>query len=316
MNAKDFNTNETAASMDDMQCACEQMWGIGQDIAFSKLLKPTKNQQWELIDDYNIRARRIAATYARIYLELEDWSDPEKIGRFYWMALGAFASKTVACTLETLQIKLAPNASDILAMGNFWLFMDVVPIHWYWATDPDSFDQCAPKRNNVTGYPKQVHAQLMQLPWYDKARQAIKDFEVSPEIEKAYALIKKCELAELSQKPDTQLQLLNAVVEHEQKNILQPLIYEHPWFSQLIKIQRLSLIKMISPEFEIIFTHACSLEDEELKSVAPEDTKLEDYDSRLDWMKQAIGKFHKLMQSRNELMLQELTHIASWISMQ
>ncbi|WP_111640711.1 DUF2515 family protein [Marinimicrobium alkaliphilum] len=50
------------------------------------------------------RARRIAATYARFYLETEDGGDPSKLGRCYWMALGTFASKTVACLLDTWQL--------------------------------------------------------------------------------------------------------------------------------------------------------------------------------------------------------------------
>ena len=29
-----------------------------------------------------------------------------KLARYYWMALGAFASKTVACAIDSLQIKM------------------------------------------------------------------------------------------------------------------------------------------------------------------------------------------------------------------
>ena len=48
--------------------------------------------------DYAFVTRLLAAIYARFYLEQEEGGDPAKKGRFYWMALGTFASKTVACS--------------------------------------------------------------------------------------------------------------------------------------------------------------------------------------------------------------------------
>ncbi|WP_157451420.1 DUF2515 family protein [Caldimonas taiwanensis] len=53
-----------------------------------------------------MRARRLAAIYARFYPELEDGGKPQWKGRFYWMALGAFASKTVACSLEMVRVNM------------------------------------------------------------------------------------------------------------------------------------------------------------------------------------------------------------------
>jgi hypothetical protein len=53
-----------------------------------------------------VRARRLAAIYARFYPELEDGGKPQWKGRFYWMALGAFASKTVACSLEMVRVNM------------------------------------------------------------------------------------------------------------------------------------------------------------------------------------------------------------------
>jgi hypothetical protein len=77
------------------------------------------------VDNYAVRARRIAATYARFYLEMEDGCDVTKKGRFYWMALGAFASKTVACSLEDIRVTSIKTVKEGLGKGNLWLFNDI-----------------------------------------------------------------------------------------------------------------------------------------------------------------------------------------------
>lgn len=47
------------------------------------------NNEYEFIGLYAARARRIAATYARFYLETEGGGDTDKLGCYCWMALGA-----------------------------------------------------------------------------------------------------------------------------------------------------------------------------------------------------------------------------------
>src|SRR5688572_18652283 len=91
-------TNTTAGSCTAVQCDCHTMWSMAQQFAYLRLANETGAFKAQLVKGYSVRARRIAATYARFYLEQEDGGNSALKGRFYWMALGAFASKTVACT--------------------------------------------------------------------------------------------------------------------------------------------------------------------------------------------------------------------------
>ena len=49
---------------------------------------------------YSSRAQRIAGAYARVFLEDFEHGKPERLGRFYWAGLAAFASKQVAFTIQ------------------------------------------------------------------------------------------------------------------------------------------------------------------------------------------------------------------------
>ena len=97
-------TNTTPQSCVTVKCDCNTMWSLAQQFCYLRLSTPTDDFKSVLITDYAVRARRIAATYARFYLEQEQGGDIKKKGRFYWMALGAFASKTVACALDAWQV--------------------------------------------------------------------------------------------------------------------------------------------------------------------------------------------------------------------
>ncbi|MET1254927.1 DUF2515 family protein [Aliikangiella maris] len=74
------------------------------------------------------------------------------------------------------------------------------------------------------------------------------------------------------------------------------------------------LIRWASPTYEIVFTHACSTRDEELKSVAPDDLVVEDLQSRMDWIGDAAQVFHGLMQKKKSFMHKELKIIAGWVN--
>lgn len=100
-------TNEKLGSYVEVIADCQTRWGAAHQFAYMRLGENLDKQTltFDLLDCYYTRARRIAATYARFYLETEDGCDQAKKGRFYWMALGAFASKTVSCLLGSWQIK-------------------------------------------------------------------------------------------------------------------------------------------------------------------------------------------------------------------
>jgi hypothetical protein len=140
--------------------------------------------------DYVARARRIAATYARFYLEQEEGCDPALKGRFYWMALGAFASKIVACSFEMYRIRALGIISDTvyegLGQGNFWLFMDISAWQWYHTKYNSTFEKCLASRNATT-YTSDVKEQVQKLPWSADSLSKINNMQPTAPLEQDFA---------------------------------------------------------------------------------------------------------------------------------
>lgn len=108
---------------------------------------------------------------------------------------------------------------------------------------------------------------------------------------------------------------LLAIADHEQGVILQPLIYDDPDFAFWVKLDRAPVVNLISPAKELVFSSACTTDDAKLKSVAPEETKLEEFESRMKWIGKAAQKFHSLMQLNKTYMENELRTMAGWVDM-
>jgi hypothetical protein len=327
-------TNTTPHSRAPAQFDCNAMWCLAQQFSTVRLCMHTGRLKGHLVDNYAVRARRIAATYARFYLEMEDGCDVTKKGRFYWMALGAFASKTVACTLEAWQIQsmsytltkevngvtvrfilLSRTIKESLGKGNLWLFNDISGWHWYYAKYPAHFDQCISSRN-AANYLPPVQKQMNQLPWKAEALPKINNMQVSGYIREGFAKVKAFENeTNPTRRPTIQLDHLLAIADHEQGVILQPLIYDDPDFAKWLGFQRMAWVKWASPNLELVFTHACTTDKAELKSVAPDDTVLERLGSRMTWIGDAAKQFHGLMQKYPVFMENEIRTIAGWVDM-
>lgn len=312
-------TNSNPKSCVTVKCDCATMWSLAQQFSVVRLSTVTGDMKATLIKNYAVRARRIAATYARFYLEQEDGGKPDKKGRFYWMALGAFASKTVACTFEFWQVKglgLVSSATrEGLGKGNFWLFCDISGWHWYYSNYPRAFDTCLASRNSDQ-YVDAVKKQVKQLPWNDKALPKLNGLAVSPHIKAGFSKVKEIEnTSNLTKRRQLQLAHLLDIANHEQGVILQPLIYDDPEFAKWIKVQRNPWVEWASPNLELVFSSACSTDKADLKSTAAEDTKLEDLASRMKWITKAADKFHQLMRERTAYMEGELKQMAGWVAM-
>lgn len=317
-------TNTQEDSVCTLQAGCDTMWSLAQQFAYRRL--STREQgvvfpaKRSIYSNYAHRARIIAATYARFYLELEENGNPKKKGRYYWMALGAFASKTVACTLDLNRVdigKMAPDFTglgyvrDGLGKGNFWLFQDIAPTHWYHNYSPGTFDQCLDTRGE-NGCHQQVIDNMKRLPWADTALPTLKYLPISGFIKSAFATVKSIEKTTgKRERAEYQLSHLMDIAQHEQGVILQPLMYDDPEFAKWVQYQR-GWMSWLSPELELVLTHACETKDPKLKSVAPEETVLENFESRMSWIKQAAKQFHNLMQTKNEFMEKELRTMAGW----
>lgn len=313
-------TNTKANSCVEVKCDCNTMWSLAQQFSYLRLSTPTDDFKSELVGDYVVRARRIAATYARFYLEVEDGGDPGKKGRYYWMALGAFASKTVACLFEKFQIQtqalvLTKKTKEGLGKGNFWLFQDISAWHWYYSNYNSSFDMCLANRD-ASQYVPAVKLQMNKLPWKGDALSKINNMKVSKDIKDGFTKVKEFEdQTDRRKRPSLQFEHLLAIANHEQGVILQPLIYDDPDFAKWVRVDRWPVVSPFSPAKELVFSHACTTDDAAFKSVAPEDTKLEDFKSRMDWIGQAAKDFHKLMQINTAYMESELRIMAGWVDM-
>lgn len=286
------------------------MWSLAQQFAYRRISTPANDQAPQnraVYTDYVQRARIIAATYARFYLEQEDQGDISKKGRYYWMALAAFASKTVACSLDGN----AGSIEDVregLGKGNFWVFQDIAPIHWYCNHSFDTFKQCEDVRSKKNCLPAVLN-NLQKLPWAKSALNEVDHFKISTEMKLAIYLANNLELkTKIEDRQKTQLQSLILTAEHEQ-TLLQKLIYENKNFTRFLKLQR--KYPAYSPKLRIVFTHECSTDDEKLESVAGDEIIIENYDSRMKWIVEVAKKFHNLMIEKKIFMENELKTIAS-----
>ena len=247
-------TNQTPNSCNSERCSCTTFWSLLQQTSYVKLSNRVEGNRYHLEPWYEQRARRIAAVYARIYLETEKelGGNPRLKGRFYWMGLGAFASKTVAATFDSWMTRTgyqgnkiisnyldAPKSVHIFAKGNLWLFMDVAPWHWAWALSPGSFEQCKASRN-ASNYVAPVKKALNALPWASTALPGVKGFKLTYEIQEAF---KKLPLIE-NLKPysknalEFQIKHLKLIAVQEQENILQSICWDHPWMRLGAEMQR------------------------------------------------------------------------------
>lgn len=296
------------------------MWSMAQQFSYLRLCDHRGDFKAVLIKDYAVRARRIAATYARFYLEQEVGGQVDKKGRFYWMALGAFASKTVACTLESWQVRtqatlMSEKTKEGLGKGNFWLFCDISGWHWYYSNHPSSFNACLGSRNS-NSYVKAVKQQVAKLPWSASALPKIKYMAVSKEVKAGFDKIKAYELETNSKKKQAlQLAHLLDIADHEQGVILQPLIYEDPDFSYWIRFQRNVLVSWATPDLELVFSQACGTDHDQFKSKAPKETELEGFRSRMAWIASAANQFHQLMRTQRSYMENQISSMAGWVNM-
>ena len=357
-------TNDTPSCV-PVDLTCTELWSLAQQFAYLRLCEVRPTQQTglkchniytedevDLLDDYRIRAKRIAATYARLYLETEKEAhcDPFYKGRHPWYAFGAFASKVVFCVLDfmiTTQQNTLPAvpfvgtsgaaaleyAIRVFGKGNFWLFMDIAPPGWVYNLKSkqgisEDFKLCVDDRSAKTFVPE-VKTVIDNLPWAEEALPIIQQLKMTTAIKKGFSITEQIERAillggntETQQKAIRNLQHehLLAVAVHEQQEILQPLIYEGWLFRQQLAGQRL----VGYPEVKMAFSHACDAAPDR-ENVASKDTgdtegtKVEVYESRMDWIKLAAADLSKLLFGTNPAhvaeMEAELGTIASWVDL-
>lgn len=274
------DTNIQHQSCSIANCACIKMWEILQQKAMISLSNPKDNNNgFKLEAGYEAKARRCAAIYAQIYLEQLNGKS-HLMGRYYWMGLGAFASKTVAAIFDDFIAQLGASADDIIqslskkkynldnygisgihsfAKGNFWLFMDVAVWHFAWNLSPADFEKCHSKRTSENY--QHIRKSFDNLPWVKDINQ-IKYLESTPEIQKAFLTdLKKIEIIfnryktnRIAQFTNARTDLFNhlmAIAKQEQWNILQKIVWNDKVVKKGAEMQRIAGI----PKAQLILSH-------------------------------------------------------------
>ncbi|CAL8477935.1 DUF2515 family protein [Caballeronia sp. S22] len=267
-------TNAEPNTCVDAQCSCDIIWSLAQQFTMRQLVthapthkhmpdyregdphvsnKQLEKETPEFVSNYELRARRIAAAYARVFLEDFHLGDTNKIGRFYWLGLGAFASKQVAATFHQWQVKYLVRRSDLfeyLGRGNLWLFNDVLP--WFYAYAAGSFEACAASRNSEnfvdqvkTNFTRQKgHAESIdKIPYVIDGKTGEKKAKLgylkqTPIVKKGFDEVAAWETAREAKKPRLAFSHLLSIAQHEQGEVLQGLIYDDPKFEWWLKGQR------------------------------------------------------------------------------
>ena len=342
-------TNVNMGSCRSAQCNCIQFLQIYQQEAMKRVSNLVSTNNYELEPGYEARAKRIASVYAKIFLETEVGGDPTLLGRYYWMGLGAFASKTVAMVFSAFRSQTAYltgmlNSDDALnafAKGNLWLFMDISVWHYLWSASPTSFAKCKGQRNTQNFV--DLRTSMNNMPW-SSSLSKLNYLRVTPEINSAFGLLpsieskfkanKTLDLKFQAAKTELLKHILYVAVQ-EQKNILQKIAWEDASLQTNVKSQRgwfLSKVSInqtlaLSSDYNVntlktrrrgtgrgrLGGDAKSL-PEDPWSAPPKGTVLENYDSRMVWINKVAKKYHRLMLDTDgrEFLISELRVIATW----
>ncbi len=200
---------------------------------------------------------------------LEDFhlGEKDKVGRFYWTGLGAFAAKQVSANLESWQVDKVPGMGIVhegLGKGNLWIYNDLLTWCYGYAADPAAFQACAKQRDSRQYHPT-VQKNLMRQQWasdvvpkcpvINEASASMDEagsgkflgpdaenpgyFKWTPRVSMGFDLVKQWEeTANEKKKAAFAFNHLWVMAQHEQGEVLQGLIYNDKAFISKLKFQR------------------------------------------------------------------------------
>ncbi len=327
----DAKTNTTLNSTRAIVVKCPDLWSITQEFCLTRARynavseSSTINKSNRLVtlktqrQAYINRARRIAATYARFYLETEGFgSNTKKFkGRYLWMALGAFASKEVSFALDGLRAWFGDSISmtstmDWLGKGNFWLFQDIAGWHYYNNRFKyPNFAGCEPLRNWNTLQPETKEKVNNDLVWADESLPKIKYLQTNDFIKVAFAAADSFTKARKDiDKQKYQRTNLVTLADHEQHMILQPLIYDTQEAKDDIKSQK--TFSALAPGLKLTLS---AKDSGDYESEAHTGIKLENVEDRMKWIYNIADDFEGMMKNNDKkrYIETELETIAGWL---
>lgn len=296
---------------------CRDSWyGVQQEA--ERIIAPDGRLIFNPIE----RNRRINAAYAKLWLDDR---------RFQWAGLAAFASKQVGCGLlnaadmirksnqqrdaykswansaDPLE-RLSPFASPpmsiidqtasrgaqkiyhMLALGNTALFLDIWPLHMFYKRYGLSrLRACLPIRQTLGG------STLYSGIWPIGHKLAFgRDY---PEILQGFEAIESGSIT----------RSVNFLASHEQKNILQPAIYEDAEFQALLRANQVSFVTSmpsgLATEIQLTLANQCSLPSSDRRTVSFSHSSianLSNINERMVFVLRAANRFNELLDGAYE----------------
>ena len=190
---------------------------------------------------------------------------------------------------------------EMMAMGNTTLFLDVYPLHQFYAVRGlAELKKCLRDREKIQG-----HAKWPVL--WPVGQDTLRFGDVYPEIEVAFEAIEAGKIAES----------VKHLAWHEQQNILQPTIYENSHLVALLRGNHFSYVTNfpsgVAQAIELTLTSQCQRVDDgrtiDFDSNPLAD--LSDIDQRMKFVLRAADRFDLLLKGSNRsLLAQSIGEIA------
>lgn len=239
------------------------------------------------------------------------------------------------------------------AKGNLWLFMDIAPWHYAWSMSSASFNQCQAQRDvsKYTHIKEEVSnlpwSNCLPIIKHLKSTPEItKAFDYVKKIEKIFELKGKTKTEKFNDSQQYLFEHLVEIAEQEQRNILQELVWKDWKVEAQATVQRVTRL----PDSTLVLSSDYFVDDvkpvRKSQSILPSPynmqgmekvykgrhagvldklpesiyseplarTKVENIDSRSEWIKVAAKKYHRLMLNEKGCFFleNELAIIARW----
>jgi len=191
---------------------------------------------------------------------------------------------------------------DMMAMGNTTLFLDVYPLHRFYAVRGlEELKKCLETRVGIHG-----HAKFPVL--WPVGQETLPFGQVFEQILKAFKAIEAGEIASS----------VESLAWHEQRNILQPSIYENRQLVMLLRGNHFSYVtgfpSGVAQAIELTLTSQCQRVDDGRTIDFGRNplADLSDLDQRMEFVLRAAARFHQMLNDSNrDALAQSIREIAA-----
>jgi hypothetical protein len=184
---------------------------------------------------------------------------------------------------------------DMMALGNTTLFLDIFPLHaFYKKRGLEELRTCLERRKNIYGHPKFPVLWPVGQDKLEFGRQQAQILEGFTEIEKGSIA-----------------QSVESFAVHEQRNILQPTIYEDQQLKLLLRGNHASYVtgfpSGLAQAIELTLASQCQpVEDgRTLEFSSDPIADLSDYEQRIAFVRRAAERFNEMLHDENRPLLEQ-----------